>query len=261
MLRPEWCNFHSKRRFREKVVNTFLQVHWLWPLVFRRDQCYARAMAWNDRSLVLRIVRYALLRIFWFWPRLSGAQIWVCESHEGGMYDPQKFSRIDAVAEVLVDEVVAQAESRNGRILDLGCNCGRFLDALLRQGFADLAGVDISQRALEYMATAFPDLAGKVEVTCASFQQYLTGCPDRSFDLVFSRGATVELVHPSFPVIRQLCRVTRECIILLFNENGHAYPRFWTYEFLRGGFILTKLQRMPSSEVAHTLMVLHRIRD
>jgi hypothetical protein len=37
--------------------------------------------------------------------------------------------------------------------------------------------------------------------------------------------------------------------VLVITEAGHAYPRFWEYEFAREGFELTHLRR-PASAAA-----------
>lgn len=113
--------------------------------------------------------------------------------------------------------------------------------------------------ALEHMGKVFPGLPQEANLSCRTFQQYLSECPDLAFDLVFSHGATVELVHPSFPLIREIRRATRERVVRVFNENQQTYPRFWAYEFLRSGFLLTKLVRMPPREATHTLMVFRRL--
>jgi hypothetical protein len=73
--------------------------------------------------------------------------------------------------------------------------------------------------------------------------------PDLSFDMLYSHGATIELVHPSFDIVRHMCRVTRNHVVLIVNETvAHSYPRFWTYEFARNGFFLREARR-PVGEI------------
>ena len=60
----------------------------------------------------------------------------------------------------------------------------------------------------------------------------------KTFDIVYTMGATIELVKPTFPLAKELSRVTTKYLILLIDENGHSYPRFWRLEFKNNGFSL-----------------------
>ncbi len=139
--------------------------------------------------------------------------------------------------------LIAEIESRiatDRPVLDLGCNCGYYLSCIKKAGFTDLAGVDIAPAAIRY-GKEHLDLTG-VDLMVGSFEEVL---PDlaargRKFDLVYSMGATIELVHPSFDVIRHICAVSDRYVILIISEWGHAYPRFWEYEFNRNGFFLVR---------------------
>lgn len=177
-------------------------------------------------------------RLLWFWPRVVDASIWIDAKR-----DPTPFRAMTTGSHMLVDEVLAHAVSPNDRILDLGCNCGRHLAPLAEAGYRRLFGVDVNERAIEVMPDWFPVLRDVVTAKADFFQRYLSNTIDGAFDIVFSRGATVELVHPSYPLVKELTRVANRHVILLIEENGHAYPRFWTHEFAREGFVLTKLLR------------------
>ena len=60
----------------------------------------------------------------------------------------------------------------------------------------------------------------------------------KNFDIVYTHGATIELLKPTFPLASELSRVTKKYLILLIQENGHQYPRFWRLEFRINGFSL-----------------------
>ena len=49
--------------------------------------------------------------------------------------------------------------------------------------------------------------------------------------MTFSLGASLELIPSHFNLIHHISRITKKYHICLINENGHAYPRFWRYEF------------------------------
>jgi SAM-dependent methyltransferase len=158
------------------------------------------------------------------------------------------FEGIDPASQVQMDEIMALAPERNAAILDLGCNVGRHLAYLHGQGYRNLHGVDWSESALRDMAARYPDMHANAMLTRASFEDFL-GAAREPVDLVYTRGATFELVHPAFPLIHHVCRIAKRHAVLVITEAGHAYPRFWEYEFAREGFELTHLRR-PASAAA-----------
>ena len=64
-------------------------------------------------------------------------------------------------------------------------------------------------------------------------QRYLNSAADNFFFASYTFGATIELLHPSFDIVKELIRVSRRYIFLYINENEHWYPRFYVYEFKR----------------------------
>lgn len=161
--------------------------------------------------------------------------------------------------------LLAEVESRVGKteeILDLGCNCGYYLQALKRLGFTRLTGVDISKVAIEYGKKEF-DLQG-VELDVGSFEDTLPELveQERQFDLIFSMGATIELVHPSFNIIKYLALLSGKYVVLFISEWGHATPRCYEYEFQQHGFLMVKCIRpydgslVQNSDVASIISLL-----
>jgi len=158
------------------------------------------------------------------------------------------FDGIDPASQAEMDEIMALVPDRNAAILDMGCNVGRHLDYLYGQGYRNLRGVDWSGAAIRDMATRYPAMHAGSRLTVASFQDFLTNAPE-AVELVYTRGATFELVHPGFPLVKHVCAIAKRYVVLVITEAGHAYPRFWTYEFAREGFELAHLRR-PASELA-----------
>ena len=141
------------------------------------------------------------------------------------------------------DEIKARA-ARDEAVLELGCNCGRDLFRLKQDWYLTLTGVDICANALEYGKKKF-DLSGI---------QLVTGCYEdvlpkflkegRKFNLVYSGGASISLVHPSFDIVKHMCALSDAYVIMLNEDNqDRAYSRFWECEFRRYGFMLMKYLR------------------
>ena len=207
-------------RHLEKVWNTFVRARLPWVNAFPEEY-------WEARKLG--------------------------ESHGPHQYmEPQESSHI------LIEEVVRNAHDQRASILDLGCNVGRHLNALYQRGFTNLYGVDVQKAAVEKMGQVFPEMAEKVRVEQASFQEYLPKVPDRFFDLVFTHGATIELVPPSFPICWQMARVAGKTLVLVINESDHSFPRYWTLEFRLAGFRCIKSQRPIHKESRASLLVFQR---
>ncbi|MBN2299083.1 MAG: class I SAM-dependent methyltransferase [Deltaproteobacteria bacterium] len=141
------------------------------------------------------------------------------------------------VAEI---ERLVQKESS---ILDLGCNVGLYLKNLRDAGFTSLAGVDISKNAIDFGRKEYH--FDTVSLMPGSFEEILPTLvhEKKSYNLIYSMGATIELIHPSFDVIGHICALSNRYVVLIISEWGHTYPRFYEYEFNRQGFLLVKAIR------------------
>ncbi|GFM38103.1 class I SAM-dependent methyltransferase [Desulfovibrio psychrotolerans] len=240
--------YSLRRRFFARFKNTFLQLPWLWSRIINDDSFQAQYST-KLRRLFMKVV--------WFWPRLIDAEQWR-DAAIGNQRDPSHFVEMTPGATALVDAVTSTTPDMSAPILDLGCNSGRILNALREKGYSNLHGVDISQAAYEHMHKVFPELAQQVHYTVATFQKYLTEQPEKSIETIFSHGATVELVHPSFPLIKHLCRVSKTYVILYFYETEHSYPRFWEWEFNREGYYLCEARRPAGPNAPNSLLVFKR---
>ena len=229
-------NLNGCGHFVKCVLNTFCHFPALWPLVIKRHMV-ERTLAGNFTGIGYYLQR-ALQRTLGFWPRLIDARLWI-EGGEGHIRTPDNFVKFDVPSQVLCEAVEKFVSAPDARVLDLGCNVGRHLNDLRKRGLTNLHGVDAMQAALNKMAEVYSETHKMARLKHDLFQSYLMDQADRSFDIVYTHGATVELVHPSFDIVRHVCRVAQNYVILIQNEilpNG--YPRFWHHEFARHGFHL-----------------------
>lgn len=173
----------------------------------------------------------------------------------------EAFQGIDPASQVMMDAIMSLVPDRHASILDMGCNVGRHLRYLHDQGYRNLRGVDFSSKAIADMAQHHPELHRDSQLKVASFEEYLEASPG-AVDLVYTHGATFELVHPRFPLIKRVCAIAGRYVVMLIHEWGHSYPRFWAYEFAREGFEL-RLLRRPASPLAQanpmSLLVFERM--
>jgi SAM-dependent methyltransferase len=247
--------------FARKIVNTFFTFPFLFEFVVKGRHFAALRENRNRRDLPYLLSRL-LQKTLWFWPRIIDARTWA----EGGLgkeRTPERFVTYDLSSQELCDAVERYASAKDARILDVGCNAGRHLNRLHERGFTNLSGVDVMRAALEHMRVEFPAAAKVVHLHHDLFQHFLLGQPDRHFDVVYSHGATIELVHPSFDVVRHLCRIARDHVVLILDESHRMiYPRFWSYEFSRNGFFLREARRpvggIPPKQFYASLLVYRR---
>jgi SAM-dependent methyltransferase len=169
-------------------------------------------------------------------------------------YPTTQFQELGETCHTLMQEVMHVSPDRNATILDMGCNVGRHLNFLYEKGYRNLLGVDFNSTALSEMALRYPPMHAGARLYEMSFEEFLTKVDD-PVDVAYTRGATFELVHPSFPLINELCARVRRHVVLAIHEAGHYYPRCWEYEFARQGFELIKLQRELASHLPRSKLV------
>lgn len=240
----DWTQELVARRKWECFRNTNLCPNWLWNVAISQDD-YDEAMGQPARNVFFKIRRKTqavLRRVFWFWPRVTDAVYW-SSGDEGKPGDPGNYQSITEDIEMLAHHVSGRATSKESAILDVGSNCGRCLAAVAELGHSNLHGVDINPAAVEEMYNIFPVLEGKCSIKRDLIQNYLTQTDDNHFEIVMTRGATLELIHPSFPLVKEICRVASSYVVIIIREFSFVYPRQWIVEFERNGFLLTSLLR------------------
>src|SRR4029077_8010113 len=121
----------------------------------------------------LAIVRRALEKTLWFWPRIVDAADWA-RGEEGRLQTPHNYVALDPSSEMLLDAVMAYSLGPEAAILDVGCNCGRHLNALYQSGYRDLTGVDAMKAALDLFRSQFAAAAACARLSHDLFQRFLS---------------------------------------------------------------------------------------
>jgi len=178
--------------------------------------------------------------------RLSPNRFWTRRhwksQNAGDIHGYDKYLVFHPRIQVMINEIKSRVTTEDS-VLDLGCNCGYYLSLIKKEGYHDLTGIDISPVASHYGRENL-DVEG-VNLIVGSFEEVLPQFifQGKKFDLVYTLGATFELIHPSFDIIGNVCAISAKYVVLIINEWGHSYPRFWEYEFSRHGFLLIKCIR------------------
>lgn len=173
-------------------------------------------------------------RTMWFWPRIDDASGWAT-SEIGGHWSPTHYLRENPTrpAQRVIDTL-----PRTETLMEIGCNSGCDLNFVYQAGFRNIKAVDVSGQALVTFQKLFPEAWANAEVSHDLFQRYLLVQPSKSVDTIYSNGAAIELVHPSFPIVREMCRIARNGVILELNPRTTGYPRDYAGQFHQRGFNL-----------------------
>ncbi len=196
------------------------------------------------RSLARKLAQRAM----WFWPRIDDAADWA-EATRGGLRSPTNYLRDNPTrpAQRVIDVL-----PRNESLLELACNSGNDLHFVYRAGFANIRAVDVSASALSEFRENFPETWSAVSVSHDLFQRYLPKQPSQSVGTVYSNGAAIELVHPSFPIVQEICRVARNGVILELEPYSAGYPRDYVGQFSQNNFsILYSTELNDGPGVSH----------
>ena len=214
--------------FLRKIKNSILTP--------RYEKFYKRANFKIENEKRKNILEKILYKLFWFLPNTDSHVYW-CNQKENERCGLNKYIKNDIYINLLVKEINKRSNNKKIKILDLCCNVGRSLNSLKKLGYINLYGVDINKLAIKKMKKVFKKLK-KAKVVHSSAESFLLNSKDNFYDILFSSGASVELIPSTFDLIKEISRVTKSFVILFINENGHAYPRFWRYEFRKNNMSL-----------------------
>lgn len=186
-----------------------------------------------------------------FLPKLSpgnvykDVKIWQAEKH----YVPEMYNTFDSTSKEFLNYLFDSIKPSDS-ILDLCCNQGRFLISLEKAGYSKLYGVDIMKTSIEKLAI-YQGLGGtRIKCKHSLVQDYLREMPSNSIDYAITYSASIELIHPSFDLFKELNRVTKKGFIFAIHEYGHSYPRFYRYLATKNMFhpvTIKKLSEAPLS--------------
>ena len=231
------CGFGITHSLRiRKFINTFCH-----PRIYRLlvpKFVYEQALGLRKLNKSVYFMWRCLQKIFYFWPRPFSVIEWA-QGGKGKLKDPAHFMGLDdgtIQTMALIGNII---HSKDFSIIDLGCNCGKNLALLWQIGYRNLFGVDAMKEGISEFSRIHPDVYAGSEIYHDTFEHFLSRTARRSFDVVFSWSATIELVHPSFNIVKEICRVARYQVILVLNEGPQGYTRFWIYEFNKNGFDLS----------------------
>ncbi|MGP4077638.1 class I SAM-dependent methyltransferase [Halobacillus sp. K22] len=144
-----------------------------------------------------------------------------------GGNSPQSYVPHVQRSKVLADYVNKYME-KNGEVLEIGCNVGRNLNYLYEQGFHNLTGIEISEKAIDEMKKTYPSLIDNSTIINSPVENIIKTLPSNDYDLVFTM-AVLEHIHPDSEwIFSDIARITGGYLITVEAEkaeNWRLFPR------------------------------------
>tara|TARA_Y200000002_G_C22670281_1_gene659706 strand:+ start:1567 stop:2298 length:732 start_codon:yes stop_codon:yes gene_type:complete len=240
-------HIHQRFVFIRKIINSFFFPTFLYSKIIKNHSSPDKVILKNN--LLIKI----FLKIFYFYPRYLHDSVGWIEASENSYRNINDFKHLRIGIDDVFLEKIIEISKTNDAILDLGCGIGRHLNYLKKNSYNNLHGVDIMRSTkLNYF-----DLSGINLHTCF-LQEYLIN-NKKKYDIIYSVGAVIELVHPSFDIVKYMCRASNKFICLLLQPDMHYFPRFYIYEFRRNGFRLFSEQKnLNNSKIEQIDMLFFR---
>jgi len=116
--------------------------------------------------------------------------------------------------------------SKDGKILEIGCNVGRNLHYLHQAGFRNLCGIEISQQAVDLMVQRFPEMAESARILVGPVEEKIKELSDGEFDLVFTMAVLEHIHTESEWIFAEMARVAKDYLITLEDEAQLSWRHF-----------------------------------
>ena len=107
------------------------------------------------------------------------------------------------------------------KILEIGCNVGRNLYTLYSNGFKNLEGIDINEKALILMKRVYPNM--QVKTYCSAVEDIIKKLG--KYDVIFTM-ATLEHIHTDSSWIFKEIQKRAKTLITIEDEGGISWRHF-----------------------------------
>lgn len=173
---------------------------------------------------------------------------WRRQGQDGAADNPATYTMEDRTVPELFRDVLPHLH-KDSNILEIGCNVGRSLNYLYKNGFRNLTGVEIGSEAVELMKTAFPETYRSSRIIVGDASDAVKRFKDGEFDLVFCHSVLVN-IHPRYNYIfREMTRISRRFVLILENEGSYtAYPRDFNRLFEKEGLKMVAFRVLAGAD-------------
>lgn len=158
--------------------------------------------------------------------------------------DPTDYASVARTSEYLFEQVSTLTRlSKKSPILEIGCNIGRNLNYLFKQGYDNVFGIEISRKAVNLMKEYYPEMSKSVTILHGSVEDEIIKLKDNQFDLTFSNAVLMH-IHPSSNwIFKEMSRITSKYVRTMEVENLYyhgVFPRDYQIIFEQLGWKMIK---------------------
>ena len=171
--------------------------------------------------------------------RNKDASLW----KDGNIHKTESYESLNLNANIFLDYVLKNTK-KNDKILDICCNQGRFLFFLQSKKYLNLYGFDIMKTAITSIKQREEFNPEVMNIEHCLAQKYFENKSENEFDWAITYSATIELINPEFDIFKELSRTIKKGMVLVINENGHAYPRFYRFLHKINGFKIIEIKTL-----------------
>lgn len=116
-------------------------------------------------------------------------------------------------------EIVKRHATPKAKILEIGCSVGRNLHYLFLAGFRNLEGIEISEKALELLKQAYPEMARHTKIHNVPVEEIITELKDCEFDIVFTMALLQHIHLDSEWIFPEIVRITKDFLVTIEDER------------------------------------------
>jgi 2-polyprenyl-3-methyl-5-hydroxy-6-metoxy-1,4-benzoquinol methylase len=127
---------------------------------------------------------------------------------------------------IFMNSVLKKFVDFDESILEVGCNCGKNLNELHKEGYTNLHGIDISQKAIDLMKELFPDLYYNSNIKADKLEDSLKAIKSDSIDTIFSLTVLMHIHTDSEFIFEEMVRISKKYIVTLEDERC---PNAWSH--------------------------------
>lgn len=128
-------------------------------------------------------------------------------------------------SEFLSEKILKHAGPAS-RILEIGCNAGRNLAVLRKNGLSNLAAIEINQAAVDTLRSSHPNLSD-VTITVKPIEEVVKDIPDNSYDVIYTMAVLEHIHFKSDWIFAEMVRIS-PLIITIEDEvdiSTRHFPR------------------------------------
>jgi SAM-dependent methyltransferase len=171
----------------------------------------------------LRPAYYAVLR---YWYHLHPTPIediyryWKNPDSDNDLHDYA--TRYQARSEFLV-KLLRRHVPTEGRVLEVGCNVGRNLNAAFQAGYRNLEGIELNSNAIELIKKYFPEMAKVADVHFGLIENFVRSLGN--FECAFAMGV-LQHIHPSSEWVFPELAKRAATVITIEHEKSFGWRWF-----------------------------------